>query len=68
MILESACFNTDNGVDNEKEFSFQFKEGEIIRFWSKTAAPTDNSRVERPHLADEKEVYGWGNIYKTFEE
>ena len=66
--FEFASFNTDNGGENEKEFSSQLQKDEIIHFWSKTATPTDNPRVERSHLTDEKEFYGRGNIYKTFEE
>lgn len=66
--FEFACFNTDNGPENEKEFSSELQKDEIIHFWSNTATPTDNPRVERSHLIDEKEFYQRGNIYKTFEE
>ncbi len=66
--FEFACFNTDNGGENEKEFSSQLQKDEIIHFWSNNATPTDNPRVERSHLTDEKEFYQRGNIYKTFEE
>lgn len=67
MPFEFACFNTDNGGENGKEFSSQLQKDEVIHFWSNTATPTDNPRVERSHLTDEKECYQRGNIYKTFE-
>ena len=65
MLFKIACFNTDNGGENEKEFSSQLQKDEIIHFWSKTATPTDNPRVERSHLTDEKEFYVRGNLCKT---
>ena len=68
MPFEIACFNTDNGSENGKDFSDRLQEDDIIHFWSKTATPTDNPRIERSHLTDDKEFYGRGNIYKTFEE
>lgn len=68
MPFEFACFNTDNGSENEKEFSLELQKDEIIHFWSNNATSTDNPRVERSHLTDEKEFYQKENIYKTFEE
>ena len=63
-----ATINTDNGGENEKDFSKYLNENNIIHFYSRAGTPTDNPRVERSHLTDEKEFYGQGNIYKTFEE
>jgi len=63
-----ACVNTDNGGENEKEFKKQTTQDEIIRFYSRSGTPTDNPRVERSHLTDEKEFYNRGNSYRKFEE
>jgi len=63
-----ATMNTDNGSENEKNFSKRLQQDEIFHFYSRSGTPTDNPRVERSHLTDEKEFYGRGNIYKTFEE
>lgn len=68
MPFKIATINTDNGSENEKDFSKQLQQDEIFHFYSRTGTPTDNPRVERSHLTDEKEFYGRGNIYKTFEE
>lgn len=63
-----ACMNTDNGSENEGEFNQHLKSNGIVHFYSRSATPTDNPRVERSHLTDDKEFYNWGNIYDTFEE
>lgn len=68
MPFAVATMNTDNGGENGKDFSKQLQQDEIFHFYSRTGTPTDNPRVERSHLTDEKEFYGRGNIYKTFEE
>jgi len=68
MPFEIACFNTDNGSENGKEFSNQLRENDVIHFWSNTSTPTDNPRVERSHLTDEKEFYGQGNICRSLKE
>lgn len=63
-----ATFNTDSGGENEKDFTQCLQEKDIIHFYSRLATPIDNPRVERSHLTDEKEFYGRGNLYNTFEE
>jgi len=63
-----SCANTDNGSENGKEFAKYLKEKNIVHFFSRVGTPTDNPRVERSHLTDDKEFYSKGNICKTFEE
>ncbi len=63
-----ATMNTDSGGENGKDFSQQLQQDEIFHFHSRAGTPTDNPRVERSHLTDEKEFYGRGNIYQTFAE
>jgi len=63
-----AAINTDNGGENEKDFSKYLNENNIIHFYSRSGTPTDNPRVERSHLTDDQEFYGQGNIYEDFEE
>jgi len=62
-----ATVNTDGGGENGKDFSKQLQQDEIFHFYSRAGTPTDNPRVERSHLTDEKEFYQRGNICKTFE-
>lgn len=66
--FDVATINTDGGGENGKHFSKQLQHDEIFHFHSREGTPTDNPRVERSHLTDEKEFYKRGNIYKTFEE
>lgn len=61
-----ACENTDNGGENEKDFSEHLEKNNIMHFYSRAGTPTDNPRVERSHLTDEVEFYQHGNICKTF--
>ena len=61
-----ACINTDNGGENEKSFSRKLETDTTFHFYSNVGTPTDNPRVERSHLSDDKEFYGRGNVYKTF--
>ncbi len=68
MGLTIATINTDNGGENEKNFSLKLNQDNVIQFWSKTATPTDNPRVERSHLTDDKEFYSRQNIYPSFKE
>jgi transposase InsO family protein len=63
-----ACMNTDNGSENEGEFNQHLKDSDIVHFFSRSATPTDNPRVERSHLSDDKEFYNWGNVHDTFAE
>ena len=68
MPFDLATVNTDGGGENEKDFSKQLQQDEVFHFHSREGTPTDNPRVERSHLTDEKEFYQRGNIHKTFEE
>lgn len=63
-----ATANTDHGSENAKQFAWQLEEDNIVHFYSRQGTPTDNPRVERSHLTDEKEFYGRGNICSSFEE
>jgi len=67
LPFEIGSINTDNGGENGKDFKKQLAQDEIIHFFSKTSTPTDNPRVERSHLADDKECWGRGNNYLSFE-
>lgn len=63
-----AGINTDSGGGNGKEFKEQLRQDEVIHFYSRTGAPTDNPRVERSHLTDENEFWRRGYNYRSFEE
>lgn len=67
MPFNFAAMNTDNGGENEKDFSKRIQKDDIIHFYSREGTPTDNPRVERSHLTDEIEFYQQGNICQTFE-
>jgi len=56
-----VCVNTDSGGENGKEFADYLTGKNIVHFFSRTGTPTDNPRVERSHLTDEREFYGQGN-------
>lgn len=62
-----ACANTDNGSENGGEFSKELQKEGVFHFYSNIGTPTDNPRVERSHLTDEKEFYSRKNIFKDFE-
>ncbi|MDA2922611.1 integrase core domain-containing protein, partial [Patescibacteria group bacterium AH-259-L07] len=68
LPFDIACMNTDNGGENGKHFEAYLQNTDTIHFHSRTGTPTDNPRVERSHLTDEKEFYGRGNLHKSFEE
>lgn len=68
LPFDFATINTDNGGENEKNFSQSLKRDNIIHFFSRTATPTDNPRVERSHLTDQKEHYEKDGIKKSFKE
>ena len=63
-----ASINTDSGGENGKNFARQLTRDEIIHFYSRTGTPTDNPRVERSHLTDEREYSRIGLRFKTFTE
>lgn len=66
--FRTACVNTDNGAENEKDFDEYLEKNNIVHFYSRSGTPTDNPRVERSHLTDDVEFYDRGNICKTFVE
>lgn len=68
MPFNIACVNVDNGSENKGNFSRYLQKKDIFQFYSNTATPTDNPRVERSHLTDEIEFYGRGNLYNNFED
>ena len=57
-----ACENTDNGFENNNDFSKELEKEMIFHFYSNTGTPTDNPRVERSHLTDDVEFYNKGNM------
>lgn len=61
-----ACENTDNGSENNGYFREALQEEKVFHFYSNIGTPTDNPRVERSHLTDEKEFYQTGGLKKTF--
>ena len=67
LPFEIGSINTDSGGENSQSFKEQLALDEIIHFYSKTGTPTDNPRVERSHLTDDRECWGRGNSYLPFE-
>lgn len=63
-----ACVNTDSGGENGLHFANQLKEKKIVHFFSRAGMPTDNPRVERSHLTDDREFYAQGNLCRSFKE
>lgn len=68
LPFEMACMNTDSGGENSKYFETYLQNTDTIHFFSRTGTPTDNPRVERSHLTDDKEFYARGNRYQSFAE
>ncbi|MBU3922868.1 integrase core domain-containing protein [Patescibacteria group bacterium] len=64
--FKMASMNTDRGGENEKEFNEQLVKDSVIHFYSREGTPTDNPRVERSHLTDQKEFYDQGKLYVSF--
>lgn len=64
----TACMNTDNGNENQKDFRELLKKDKVFHFNSNKGTPTDNPRVERSHLTDDVEFYLKGGLKQTFEE
>jgi len=58
-----ACENTDNGFENNNNFSKELKKENVFHFYSNRSTPTDNPRVERSHLTDDLEFYLKGNLF-----
>jgi len=63
-----ACENTDNGFENNNDFSKELKKENIFHFYSNRSTPTDNPRVERSHLTDDMEFYLKGNLFNNLEQ
>ena len=68
LPFEIACFNTDNGSENEKEFSEKLQRENIFHFYSNAGTPTDNPRIERSFLSDDLEFYQRGGLHKDFQQ
>lgn len=62
-----ACENTDNGFENNNDFSKELKKENIFHFYSNASTPTDNPRVERSHLTDDLEFYEKGNLFNDLQ-
>ncbi len=62
-----ACENTDNGFENNNDFSRELKKENVFHFYSNTGTPTDNPRVERSHLTDDQEFYSKGNVFNDLD-
>lgn len=63
-----AGLNTDGGGENGKDFKEELAKNEVVHFWSRAATPTDNPRVERSHLTDDKDLWKRGFNYRSYEE
>ncbi len=66
--FEIACENTDNGFENNNDFSKELKKENVFHFYSNAGTPTDNPRVERSHLTDDLEFYKKGNIFNNLQQ
>ncbi len=62
-----GAINTDSGGENGCDFKDKIAQDEIVHFYSRPGTPTDNPRVERSHLTDEKEFYSRGNSFLPYE-
>jgi hypothetical protein len=63
-----ACENTDNGFENNNDFSKELKKENVFHFYSNRSTPTDNPRVERSHLTDDNEFYLKGNLFNDLQQ
>jgi len=63
-----ACENTDNGFENNNDFSKELKKENVFHFYSNASTPTDNPRVERSHLTDDVEFYEKGNLFNDLQQ
>lgn len=62
-----ACVNTDNGFENNNDFSKELKKENTFHFYSNASTPTDNPRVERSHLTDDLEFYEKGKLFNDLQ-
>ncbi len=67
LPFEIGSVNTDSGGENGKDFKDELTQDEVVHFYSRRGTPTDNPRVERSHLTDEKEFYSRGNSFLPYE-
>ena len=63
-----ACENTDNGFENNNDFSKELKKEMVFHFYSNAGTPTDNPRVERSHLTDDLEFYNKNHVSNDLNE
>ncbi len=63
-----ACENTDNGFENNNDFSKELKKENVFHFYSNRSTPTDNPRVERSHLTDDLEFYLKKNLFNDLQQ
>lgn len=68
LPFETASENSDNGSENNGAYHQELRDTNTFHFYSNSATPTDNPRVERSHLTDDLEFYQKGGLRKTFEE
>jgi len=68
LPFKIACENTDNGFENNNDFSKELKKENVFHFYSNRSTPTDNPRVERSHLTDDVEFYHKGNLFNDLEQ
>lgn len=52
-----ASITSDNGSENDGAFDRYLRNKNIQHFWSRPGCPTDNPRVERSHLSDDREFH-----------
>lgn len=67
LPFKVCAINTDSGGENGKDFKKNLSKDEIVHFYSRNGTPTDNPRVERSHLTDEREFYSRGNSFQSYE-
>lgn len=68
LPFKIACENTDSGGENGKDYAKHLQDNNIIHFYSRAGTPTDNPRVERAHLTDDKEFWSKGYLRDNLKE
>jgi len=68
LPFEIASENSDNGSENNGAYHQELRNTDTFHFYSNSATPTDNPRVERSHLTDDLEFYQKRGLRKTFAE
>ena len=64
----TASENSDSGSENNGAYHQELRGTDTFHFYSNSATPTDNPRVERSHLTDDVEFYKKGGLCKTLAE